>query len=94
MATSILCTTVYVPHDMPSLPKRSSLQPSSSSSSKGKKDDYGYNVQLGTEYCHNPRTGENFRVSRSNWSDTGPDGPGYYGMAGNERIKMAAGRSD
>jgi hypothetical protein len=25
------------------------------------------------------------------WSSTGPDGPGYYGMSGNERIKMSPG---
>ncbi len=92
IAASIQCTTQYIPHELPSLPKRPSLQPSAS---KSKKDDYGYNPQLGTEYCHNPRTGENFRVSPStNWSETGPDGPGYYGWAGNERIKMAPGRSN
>jgi hypothetical protein len=92
IAAGINCTTVNTPSELPSLPKRSSLK---SSVSKSKKDEYGYNVQLGTEYCHNPRTGENFRVSPStNWSETGPDGPGYYGMAGNERIKMSPGRSN
>jgi len=93
LAASIACTTQLMPSEAPSIPKSTGLR-SSSSSSKSKKDDYGYNVQLGTEYCHNPRTGENFRVSSSNWSATGPDGAGYYGMAGNERIKMAPGRSD
>jgi hypothetical protein len=92
VAASISCVTQLRPSEAPSIPTGSRMK--SSSSSKTKKDDYGYNVQLGTEYCHNPRTGENFRVSSSNWSNTGPDGPGYYGMAGNERIKMAAGRSN
>ncbi len=92
VAASISCNTIYVPHESPSLPKRASLK---SSTSKDKKDDYGYNPQLGTEYCHNPKTGENFRVSPSiNWSENGPDGPGYYGTSGNETIKMSPGRSD
>jgi hypothetical protein len=90
VAASIACTTILMPSEAPSLPKRSELK---SSSARSKKDDYGYNMQLGTEYCHNPRTGENFRVSSENWS-TGPAGPGYYGMAGNERIRMAPGRSN
>jgi len=93
VAASIACTTQLIPSEAPSIPRSTGLK-SSSSASKSKKDDYGYNVQLGTEYCHNPRTGENFRVSNSNWSYTGPDGPGYYGTSGNERIKMAPGRSD
>jgi len=91
VAASIACTTILLPSEAPSLPKGSSLK--SSAASKNKKNDYGYNVQLGTEYCHNPRTGENFRVSSENWS-TGPGGEGYYGMAGNERIKMSPGRSN
>jgi hypothetical protein len=92
IAASISCNTMLVQHEMPSIPRSPSMKPSAS---KSKKDDYGYNPQLGTEYCHNPRTGENFRVSPStHWSETGPDGPGYYGMAGNERIKMAPGRSN
>ena len=91
IAAGINCTTTLKPSEPVSLPKRSSLSPSGS---KTKKDGYGYNVQLGTEYCHNPRTGQNYRVSSENWSDTGPDGPGYYGTSGNERIKMLPGRSD
>lgn len=91
VAMAISCTPILVQHESPSIPRSSSLKPSSS---KTKKDDYGYNVQLGTEECHNPRTGQNFRVTSEMWSSTGPDGPGYYGMAGNERIKMAPGRSN
>ena len=38
---------------------------------------------------------KNFRVSPSiNWSENGPDGPGYYGKSGNETIKMSPGRSN
>lgn len=92
IAFGISCNAVVVQHDVPSIPRSSSLKPSSAS--KTKKEGYGYNVQLGTEECHNPRTGQNFRVTSDMWSSTGPDGPGYYGMAGNERIKMAPGRSN
>ncbi|MES2372560.1 MAG: hypothetical protein V4557_08270 [Bacteroidota bacterium] len=92
IAFGISCNAVLVQHDVPSIPRSSSLKPSSVS--KTKKEGYGYNVQLGTEECHNPRTGQNFRVTSEMWSSTGPDGPGYYGMSGNERIKMAPGRSN
>ncbi len=94
IALGIQCSTALVQHEMPSFPRATSMR-SSHDARKERKEDYGYNPQLGTEYCHNPNTGENFRVSPSlNWSETGPDGPGYYGMAGNARIKMAPGRSD
>lgn len=91
IAMGISCRAVLVQHETPSIPKNSSLKPSAS---KTKKQGYGYNVQLGTEECHNPRTGQNFRVTGDMWSSTGPDGPGYYGISGNERIKMSPGRSN
>jgi hypothetical protein len=95
IAIGISCTAQIVQHETPSFPKARSMRSSHDAAKTQKGSDYGYNPQLGTEYCHNPRTGENFRVSPSlNWSETGPDGPGYYGMAGNERIKMSPGRSD
>ena len=95
IAIGISCTSVLVQHEMPSFPRAASMRSSHDALKAQRGGDYGYNPQLGTEYCHNPRTGENFRVSPSeNWSETGPDGPGYYGMAGNERIKMAPGRSN
>jgi hypothetical protein len=91
IAIGISCNAVLVQHEVPSIPKSSSFKPSAS---KTKKEGYGYNVQLGTEECHNPRTGQNFRVTSDMWSSTGPDGPGYYGLSGNERIKMSPGRSN
>jgi len=95
IAIGINCTTMLVQHEMPSFPRANSMRSSHDAAKAQKGGDYGYNPQLGTEYCHNPNTGENFRVSPSlNWSETGPDGPGYYGMAGNQRIKMAPGRSN
>jgi hypothetical protein len=91
IAFRIMCQGVVVQHDSPTFPRSSSLK---SSSTRTKKDDYGYNPQRGTEECHNPRTGQNYIVTPDMWSNTGPDGPGYYGPSGNERIKMSPGRSN
>lgn len=59
-------------------------------------DEYGYNPQLGTEYAYDPATGTNYLVDPSvNWSETGPDGPGYYvpGGGGDYR-RLEPGRID
>ena len=58
-------------------------------------DDAGYNPQLGTEYVTNPETGQNYLVDPSvSWSDTGPDGAGYYAQNGNDWVKLQPGRTD
>ena len=59
-------------------------------------DDAGYNPQLGTEYVTDPVTGENYLVSPSeSWSETGPDGPGYYApRGGGDYQKLEPGRTD
>lgn len=51
-----------------------------------------YNAQLGTEYAHDPETGENFLMSHAaDYLENGPQGPGYYRKAGNETRKLAPG---
>lgn len=59
-------------------------------------DDPGYNPQLGTESVNDPTTGENYLVDPSiNWSETGPDGPGYYVFkGGTDYQKLEPGRVD
>jgi hypothetical protein len=59
-------------------------------------DEAGYNPQLGTEHANDPTTGENYLVDPSvNWSETGPDGPGYYVQkGGNDYLKLEPGRAD
>lgn len=59
-------------------------------------DEYGYNPQLGTEYAYDPATGTNYLVDPSaNWSDTGPDGPGYYVLGGGgDYRRLEPGRID
>lgn len=59
-------------------------------------DEDGYNPQLGTEYASDPDTGDNYLVDPSiNWSDTGPDGPGYYvNKGGGGYRKLQPGRID
>ena len=52
-----------------------------------------YNVQLGMEYAHDPRTGENYWVSPSTDVRNGPQGPGYYKSVGNSLIKLDPGTS-
>ena len=59
--------------------------------------DPGYNPQLGTESAYDPTTGQDYLVDPSvNWSETGPDGPGYYvpKNGGNDYQKLDPGRSD
>jgi len=54
-----------------------------------------YNRQLGTEYAHSPRTGENFLMTHAtDWLESGPEGPGYYRIVGNDHEKLVPGRSD
>ncbi len=51
-----------------------------------------YNRQLGTEYAHNPETGQLYWMSHStDWKENGPQGPGYYIQSGNELKKLAQG---
>jgi hypothetical protein len=61
----------------------------------GNGDDAGYNPHLGTEPANDPTTGENYLVDPSvNWSETGPDGPGYYVQkGGGDYQKLEAGRA-
>jgi hypothetical protein len=91
VAASINCTTQLVQHEGPLVKAQTSGSSSGSSSSNS---ESGYNVQLGTEYVHDPETGTNYLVSNAdNWSDTGPDGPGYYVITGggNSYQKLAPG---
>jgi hypothetical protein len=50
-----------------------------------------YNAQLGMEYAHDPRTGENYWVSPSTDVRNGPQGSGYYKSVGNSLIKLDPG---
>ncbi len=69
---------------------------SSSSAKDANGSDAGYNPQLGTEEVHDPDTGQNYVVSPStNWSDTGPAGPGYYApKGGGDYVHLQPGRVD
>jgi hypothetical protein len=53
-----------------------------------------YNRQLGTEYYHDARTGENYLVDVTKGETDGPQGRGYYSCNGNWCTKLEAGRSD
>jgi len=71
-----------------------SMSSSSSTSSGGRgARDSGYNVQLGTEYAHDPETGEPYLMNHANdWQETGPDGPGYYKQrAGGGLVRLSPG---
>lgn len=51
-----------------------------------------YNRELGTEYAHNPATGEIYWMNHAgDWKETGPQGPGYYIRSGNEWKKLEPG---
>ncbi len=61
-------------------------------SNNGEDTDTLYNTWLERQYYHNPQSGENYWVSPSeNYSQTGPDGPGYYATYGGNLIKLSPG---
>lgn len=89
MAMGIRCTTqLRVPSDLPT-PGRTRRD----KDNNDKGDEAGYNPWRGSEYVHDPNTGDNFIVTSGHWSDTGPDGPGYYKRNGNDWTKLSPGRS-
>lgn len=94
IAGSIKCSTQFQPRDQYVVTARTSKSGDRSDSNGA---DAGYNPQLGTEYVHDPGTGENYLVSPStNWSNNGPQGGGYYAekSGGNDYVKLEPGRSD
>lgn len=91
IASSLSCTTRFVRNDAPVIGAKTSKK----AKGDGEDRDYGYNPQLGTEYVHDSKTGENYLVSpNTNWSTDGPQGSGYYKQTGNEFIKLDPGRAD
>ncbi len=89
VARSLRCQVPFVPPaaDPPGL----NSKPSSNSRESDESDTL-YNTWLEREYYHNSETGENYWVSPSeNYSQTGPDGPGYYATYGNSLIKLTPG---
>ncbi len=67
----------------------------------GKSDDEDvtmagtYNAQLGTGWVHDPNTGQNYSVDAvKDYSENGPDGPGFYKRNGNDIIKLENGLSE
>lgn len=61
------------------------------SSSKKEDDGSGYNPWTGTEWVNDPSTGQRWLVDSSNWSENGPDGPGYYKVNGNDVTRLSPG---
>jgi hypothetical protein len=89
VARSLRCQVPNVPPgpDPPQLNTKSD-----SGSNNGGEADTLYNTWLEMEYYHNPQNGENYWVSPSeNYSQYGPDGPGYYATYGNSLIKLDPG---
>ena len=89
VARSLRCQVPNVPPgpDPPELNTKSD-----SGSNNGGEADTMYNTWLEMEYYHNPQNGENYWVSPSeNYSQYGPDGPGYYATYGNSLIKLDPG---
>jgi hypothetical protein len=92
VARSLHCNVPSVPA-APDPPSLNAKRGAGSSGQEGEPDS-GYNVWLDKEYFHNPRTGENFRVSPSqDWDQNGAQGPGYYAQHANEVIKLESGYS-
>ena len=64
------------------------------STGHGSNDVVGdYNAQLGTGWVHDD-AGDNYNVDvAGDWSQTGPDGPGFYKRNGNDVTKLQPGLS-
>jgi hypothetical protein len=92
VAASIRCSTQFQPPD--DYFTVEAADPDAGADPNGTDD--GYNPQLGTEYANDPGTGDNYLVDPSvNWSETGPDGPGYYVQkGGGDYQKLEPGRID
>jgi hypothetical protein len=92
IAASIRCTTQFQPRD--DYPVVEAAPAGAATDDNA--DEPGYNPQLGTEPVNDPTTGENYLVDPSlNWSETGPDGAGYYVQKGvGDWQKLEPGRID
>jgi hypothetical protein len=89
VARSLVCQVPSVPPgpDPPGLNAKTE-----SGSNNSEEADTLYNTWLEREYYHNPQNGENYWVSPiENYSQYGPDGPGYYATYGNSLIKLVPG---
>ena len=59
------------------------------------REESTYNQQLGTEYAHDPVTGENFLMNfAADHRDSGPQGPGFYREVNGELRKLESGRTE
>jgi hypothetical protein len=59
------------------------------------REESTYNQQLGTEYAHDPVTGENFLMNYgADHRDNGPQGPGFYHEVNGELRKLEPGRTE
>ena len=89
VARALRCTVPMVPAEADPPPR---AREHSRTETEG--GDSEYNQWLDTEYYHDPSTGQNYWVSPGrDWSDTGPQGPGYYIRSGNDTIKLDPGFS-
>lgn len=89
VARALRCTVPMVPAEADPPPRARDR-----SRTEAEGGDPEYNQWLDTEYYHDPRTGQNYWVSPGrDWSDTGPQGPGYYIRSGNDTIKLDPGFS-
>lgn len=93
VSTSIRCTVALrppPPADYTGRPTGSRKKPRSDDEAASE-----YNAQLGMEYVHDRKTGENYWVRPStDYRQSGPEGPGYYKQVGNDIRKLSPGRSD
>jgi hypothetical protein len=69
--------------------------PGGGAASGASREESTYNQQLGTEYAHDPVTGENFLMDYgADHLDNGPQGPGFYRDVNGELRKLELGRTE
>jgi hypothetical protein len=90
--TSLQCTSSVRPPPAPIYTPHSSVPNRKHSSGSAEEDSMkDYNSILGTQWAHDS-TGRLYYLDRATqWSETGPDGPGYYAGTGVNKHKLTPG---
>jgi hypothetical protein len=94
---SITCNTQLrpVPNTPPPGGPRST--PGGSKGPAGNDEDamQDYNAQLGSQWATSPTTGEKYLLDyATQWSASGPEGPGYYINGGSGPVRLRTGWRD
>jgi hypothetical protein len=90
--TSLQCTSSVRPPPASTFTPHSGVPDRKKSSGSTEEDDLkDYNSILGTQWAHDSTGTLYYLDAAKQWSETGPDGPGYYAGTGVNRHKLTPG---